>query len=193
MKTCTYCHRYSPDDARHCTHEDCFEGRWTKICPPLYRSTDPAQIPNQEALKTVLGYKYSDKGLFLAGPTGRGKTRSAFLLLRRLHEEDYRVDSLDCLDFGHKIAALFHEGTGVDWVRGLSRVPMLFMDDVDKVKLTERVESELFGLFERRIANCLPTIITTNATGNQLAERMDDLRGPAFVRRLQKFCDLICF
>jgi DNA replication protein DnaC len=193
MKACSYCRQDCPDDSTHCVHPECFEGRWYEVCWPRYRNTDRAKLPNQEAVTQLLTYNYSDRGLFVAGPTRRGKTRAIFLLLRRLFEEGHRIVALDCLDFGHRIADLFLNGEGVAWVRSLSKVPMLFMDDIDKGKLTERVESELFGLFERRIANCLPTIISANSSGKALTSRMDPIRGPAFLGRLEEFTDLILF
>jgi len=64
--------------------------------------------------------------------------------------------------------------SGAEWMEGLSRKSLLLLDDLDKVKLTERVESELFSLLDARMMRLVPTIITTNYMGRELAARFVD-------------------
>jgi len=78
-------------------------------------------------------------------------------------------------------------------VNCLATVDVLFFDDFGKMKFTERVESELFAVIEKRTANCLPLILTTNFTGETLEERMTLDRGVPLVRRLREFCVDVSF
>ncbi len=170
------------------------EERWAALCPLLYRNTDPAKLP-PEPLAKVLAWQYGSRGLLLHGETDRCKTRAAWLLLRRLHDERRDIIAFDCVGFGHECAKRFRDsdGDGERWAKNLAEVPVLFLDDFGKGKFTERVEVELFGLVERRTANCLPIILTTNFVGEALEAKMSPDRGAPLVRRLREFCEDVCF
>jgi DNA replication protein DnaC len=68
----------------------------------------------------------------------------------------------------------------------MTSVPVLFLDDLGKEKMTDRMASVLFALIDQRTQKKLPTIITTNLTGDTLLERFHDKEiGAAFVARLK--------
>jgi DNA replication protein DnaC len=166
---------------------------WLEICPPLYQATDPARLP-QRALAEVLAWHYGPEGLLLRGATGTGKTRAAFLLLNRLVLEERRgVRAFDGLGFEHECVRRFRGGTGEDWADELAEVDLVFLDDLGKGCFTPRAEAELCSLIERRAANNLPIIATTNMTGADLAAKATDDRGPPMVRRLREFCRCVVF
>lgn len=100
-----------------------------------------------------------------------------------------------CLDnaFSHECSRRFGDGTGEEWIDHLSRVGLLFLDDIDKMRLTDRVEWEFYALIDHRINRQLPTILTTNAVGKQLMDKFNPDRGPALVRRLKEFFTAINF
>ena len=130
------------------------------------------------------------------GDTGKGKSRIAWRLLKRVLCEDKLETTFlwfDCIGFGHEIARHYRLEDAEAWLDKVATVPLLYFDDLGKLKLTERAETELFGLIERRCANQLPIIATTNDTGDSLAARMTEGRGPAMIRRLREFCDIITF
>lgn len=167
------------------------EAQWAALCPPLYRDTDPHRLP-KEPLQKALKWQMGAKGLLLRGETGRGKTRIATLLLNRLHHTDgLKVRTFFANHFSHSIEQRFGECEGAEWIAKLSEADVVFFDDLGKFKLTERVEAELFGLIEERIANLKPIIATTNLTGAALVEKMTEDRGAPLVRRLREFCELI--
>ena len=146
----------------------------------------------------MLAWRYGGRGLLLHGETGRGKTRAAWLLLRRLHDQGRSITAFDCVSFGHECVRRCRDSHGNDehverWADNLATVPVLFLDDFAKEKLTERVEVELFGLIERRTANCLPIILTTNFVGEALEAKLSPDRGAPLVRRLREFCEDVCF
>lgn len=118
------------------------------------------------------------------------------MLLKRLLIEDGYARHFywfDSISFGHEIAKHYRDEDAEDWLDSVAKKPLLFFDDLGKLKMTERAEVELFGLIDRRCSNELPIIATTNDTGDTLASRMTDNRGPALIRRLREFCTPIQF
>jgi hypothetical protein len=168
--------------------------RWLQLCPILYQRTDPARLP-QTQLPEVLAWQYGPEGLLLVGPTGTYKTRTAYLLLKRLVlDEGRRVEAFDGLAFDHECVRRFRdEGDGEEWADGLAHVDVVFFDDIGKGCFTPRVEAEMFGLIERRAANGLPIIATTNMTGADLAAKVTEDRGAPLIRRLREFCKCVTF
>lgn len=167
--------------------------KWKEICPPLYLNSDPARLPK---LAEVLAWQYNEHGLLLHGETGKGKTRCAWQLLRRLYvEENIRnLIAFDSTSFSHSIAKHFGpDGDGEKWATKIVGAQILFFDDLGKARLTERGQSELFGIIENRMAYQTPTIITTNFVGDTLASCFRDDVGKALVRRLRECCHAIGF
>lgn len=168
---------------------------FTHICPSLYQKTDVARLPASQ-LSQAMAWKYGPKGLILLGETGTGKSRVAWMLLKRIIVEDRperQFEWFDCISFGHSIAKHYRDEDAEVWLERIAKTPILFFDDLGKLKLTERAETELFGIVEKRCADQLPIIVTTNDTGDSLAARMTDNRGPAMIRRLREFCEPIQF
>jgi hypothetical protein len=69
----------------------------------------------------------------------------------------------------------------------------LFIDDLDKARFSPRVASELFDVIEARELNYLPVVITTNASGKELAAKFEKTIGPAVVNRLARMSITIDF
>ena len=169
--------------------------KFNQTCPLLYQESEAIRLP-QAQLRQVMDWTFGTKGLLLIGATGKGKSRIAWKLLRRVLCEDKPERAFlwfDCIGFGHEIARHYRLEDAEQWLDRVAETPLLYLDDLGKLKLTERAETELFGLIERRCANQLPMIVTTNDTGDSLAARMTENRGPALVRRLREFCHVITF
>ena len=64
------------------------KAQWDRICPPIYQETDPARI-NPKCLKAAMEWslEHAD-GLGLIGSTGAGKTRAAFIALKRAFDDN---------------------------------------------------------------------------------------------------------
>ena len=76
-----------------------------------------------------------------------------------------------------------------DLQANLTKCETLFLDDLDKVKPTEGLMEMLFSVIDDRFSSDEGrTIITTNLTGPELAERWGKTYGPYLVRRLADYC-----
>ena len=185
------------------TAEACREKQWRRLCAPAMLDTDAAKVPNPTQTQAALEWTYKPGGLALIGETRSGKTRTAYLICRREFMAGKSVALFPCGEFSWKCSNAFGgrmtnaDGdtiSGAEWMEGLSRKSLLLLDDLDKVKLTERVESELFSLLDARMMRLVPTIITTNYTGRELAARfVDKVRGRALVARIREAYTAIAF
>ena len=156
--------------------------------PPLFADTDLQRLP--EPLPTIAStWKPHGKGLVIHGTTRKGKTRTAWYLAKRLYDESpYANRFLFLTMFDLEVRLVGAWGTH-SWDREMTKmvnVPLLFLDDLGKEKMTDRMASVLFALIDQRTQNKRSTIITTNLTGDQLLERFHDKEtGNAFVARLK--------
>ncbi len=162
------------------------EDVWRKRCPILFQETDMKKLPCPSASKKAMAWKYGPRGLILHGPTGTGKTRTAWLLIRRLMAENIFVRSMTCTDFGNQLADRFRDREGPTWwLRQVATQACLFLDDLDKCVFTPRVELELLAIVEKRTSHKLPTIVTMNVVGSVI-EKALPVGGKPLVRRLRE-------
>lgn len=169
--------------------------RFLEICPPLYRSTDPKRIP-AVFMEAIEGWEYGPKGIGIIGQHGIGKTRAAYLLLKRELESERTVaavvspmiNELSVLQFSADDDA---RDTAIRMIRSFREADILLIDDLGKGKMTERAEMELYALLEHRTSHELPTIWTANAGSSYLLSSMSKDRGPAILRRLTEFSDIV--
>jgi hypothetical protein len=164
---------------------------WERICPPLYRDTDPSRLNcSSAAREAILSWQFGPKGLLVHGPARLGKTRLVYLLLFRLHHlERRRIIALTANAFSHEVSVLFGSGggRGEAFIDRLTEVPILFVDDIGKGRLTDRVESEFFHVIETRTAHLRPTILTTNLNGQALRLMWSADRAEPLLGRFQEF------
>jgi DNA replication protein DnaC len=132
--------------------------------------------------------------LILHGDTGAGKSRCLYVLLKREFSAGHsvRVLSHDC---GIEYAARYNEGPDVvrRWQDSHCTADILALDDVFKARLTDSLEQALFTMVSQRTERGLPVIVTCQDVGDTLLERMSADRGPALIRRLREFCDVVGF
>lgn len=110
------------------------------------RTTQAAACPS---------WQFGPIGLGLVGPSGIGKTRCAFTLLRRMFDAGKTIAAVCAPKFAKICAEQFdgYPDTREQSKRALGafmRAEILFLDDLGKARFTERVEIELFDLLEYR-------------------------------------------
>jgi DNA replication protein DnaC len=168
--------------------------RWREFCPAAFLETEVGKLPSPATADSVLEWEFNSRGIILYGPTRSGKTRSAWLLIKKIFMQDRSVRVMDSMS-GFEYAAAFSDSASraLEWVQARSNCKLLFMDDVFKVKLTDSFEAALFAIVDHRMNHQLPIIATLNDTGDTLAARMTDDRGNPFIARLKEMCDTIIF
>lgn len=148
----------------------------TRICPPRLLATD-LQHPTLQAenLQRALAWQYGPKGLLLHGVTGTGKTRTLYLLCERLFVEEGRtIEIFPACDFAFQLAKAYHDGADYRFIERCRTVEVLALDDLGKEKMTDRVQSDLFGIIDWRINYHRPILVTTNCDGDAFASRFPD-------------------
>ncbi len=171
------------------------EERWAAICPPLYRTTDAARIP-ASFRAAIAGWNYSPRGLGFIGAAGQGKTRAAFVLLRRIFGEERTCEATSATQFARLSFEQFSDDKdrkqrAAATLSHLRTVELLLIDDLGKSKMTDRCEVEFFDLLEHRTSHLLPTLWTANARGNDLLALMSPDRGEPILRRLAEFSEIV--
>jgi DNA replication protein DnaC len=167
---------------------------WKRLCPPEFWDTVPSKLPHPSKLQKILQWNYGPRGLVLHGPTGKGKSRCLWELLKR---EIKATRTVRVLDHGSGLEYASSFGTSAAdaerWVRGFATVDILACDDLFKVKLSESFEAALFHLASERAEQHRPTLWTTNDVGTVLLDRLSTDRGPALVRRIKENCESVSF
>jgi DNA replication protein DnaC len=167
-----------------------YRREWEEMCPRQFLDTDPKRIPDV-VLREFRRYQFSNLGITAIGSTGTFKSRSMHLLMRRLFFEGRSVKLFDAIRLGVAIGDSFdNDGYGV-LIDNLSVVDALSIDDLDKAKLTDRIQEGFYAIIDRRIQNKLPTFITTNIDGAILERLFLPQYGPALRRRLRESSTII--
>jgi len=164
-----------------------------------YADTDLSRMAvNKDKIDHVLAWRRNPKGFILHGSTGAGKTRILTLLLKKLIKEDFAgvAYSMKVFWSGKLSQALANSyGNKNGYARlmeELSSVKLLVIDDFGKEKFTEFYESSLFNIVEARTSNRLPTLWTTNFSGDKLKQRFTDGdNAEPFLRRLREYHEAI--
>lgn len=195
------------DAAAHKSREE----SWYRLCPMDYRNTDVSRVlaellaqnrrirrggvplSPQELISTVRQWNATEHGLGLVGATRGCKSRLMYLLLRRLHFRGHKCMAINGASFAAEFGASFEHGPGSaeKWIQPFIRVPILFWDDVDKLKLTEAMETAVYRVAEERRANGLKILFTSNSTPEKFAARMSDQRGGPLLTRLMDMSEVI--
>lgn len=185
---CPECVAHEGEEQRKAIR-DAREANWKRSCPKHFQQTDIAKLPAQEQVRLALDWQFGPIGLLLYGPTGAGKTRTAWLVLRNMYLRGRSYEVLNSLA-GLEYASKFSDSAAVveRWVNDMIETDVLFMDDIFKNKFTDSFEGIIFSIVDRRTENGRPIILTANDTGSSLTNRMTDDRGEPLVRRLREFC-----
>lgn len=165
------------------------------LCPPLYQDTDPARI-YAPYVQAVDSWTHGPQGLIFVGPAGKGKSRAAWMLLKREILAGRRCYGITATQLAKYAADQWHsraeERNAAETVlRECKGCSILLLDDLGKQKFTERAELELYDVLEYRTSHKKPTIATSNADGKSFRQMLSEDRGEPILRRLQQFSTAI--
>ena len=133
------------------------------------------------------------KGLLAHGPTGGGKTRSVWWLCRRLMAEGIRIVSFRQGDFADRMHQAVARGDFASWKARLMTDPaVVIIDDFGNEQTTPFFVTHARQIIARRAENMHPTIITTQYTGEAIAQTVGqqgtqgDILASSLVRRFRE-------
>ena len=141
--------------------------------PEAFRSV-PADPRHVDAMRRGLG-------LWFVGPVGCGKTTAACSVLRGWVEAGGRARFARC---GTLQDELDDARRRSDAVAALSSVPLLVLDDLGKEVPTARALSRLFAVVDGRWSRNLPTVVTSQLSGDALALHLSQWDGGETARSI---------
>lgn len=180
---------------------------WESLCPPDYRTSAWKSHPELSPLCHWLARHWSllsadrlpvfgpERGLLLYGPTGRGKTRCMFAILRRLHWAGIPCAFVEAVRYAEH-AALVHDfkapytsrRDSQHYLDHAKRTRVLFFDDLGKEGTTPGFARAFHDLLEHRKSHHLPTLVTSERVGTELAQHLGTNYADGIVRRLREIC-----
>ena len=178
--------------------------RWHAECPRLYRQSrwDHQRLaPFAEQIAQVRDWKAGDRGLLITGPTGRGKSRALWALLRRLMaHEAHEVRVWRSSDFFRLMQEQINYGRDESraWLKAVARIPIIALDDWGQEAITSAradwCQATFFDLLDQRLGEGRPLIVTTNLTARQIAGNdSSGVRANPLLRRLLDTCAVVRF
>ena len=167
--------------------------------PARYRATNPQhQDFNRNLWNRVAKWKPTEEApwLGLVGSSGACKTRCAYLALRKMVLDSIEPNKGRAMTFEVATSYEFSEavrnqyskqpvlgGTEGDVARAfitrLTTAAVVLFDDMGKAKNTPAVSAELFAVIDRRHADNMPMIWSSNSSPDEIVAGMSaDMAGP---------------
>lgn len=170
------------------------DAEWLHICPALYRESDPARIPSE--LVAAANRFDGCRWLGFAGKAGTGKTRAAYIALRRMHDAGKACHAITGTELRRLLSDLYADDQNdrADArlrFKTVRNCDVLLLDDLGKQRFTDSAQEDVFDLLERRSAHLRPIIWTTNSGAKELADRLSADRAGAIIRRLSEFSEIV--
>lgn len=150
---------------------------YAELCRPI-----PARFREAETDLTL-----SERGFFLFGPVGVGKTYTAAALARQAAWQGYELAWLSATAWLAAIRASFNGGPAAESVEGLVRADLLVLDDLGAERPTEWAREQLFAVVNAAYEEGHVLIVTSNLKPSDLRDRL----GERIVSRLVEACDLV--
>lgn len=160
---------------------------WSEICPLAYQGFDFGRLPDlsRGTATQVFEWKESPRGIGLIGESRRGKTFVIHELMRRLYESRKSVRLESGTGFAYAVGSP-EQSERRRVIDSCIRVDCLLIDDLDKMKLTDRVEADLFHVIEERRRAQRPMFVTLNAKGATLETMMSENAAKPIINRLRE-------
>lgn len=167
--------------------------KWESVCDAAYLGFDMERLPesSRRFASRVFSWQFGPRGIGLAGTSRIGKTFVMTELFRRWHEHGKRVKMVLATDFAYAMGDP-DQSVRRRMIDECIAADMLYLDDVAKPKMTDRVEADLFHVLEKRKRNLRPVFATLNGNGKTLEAMLSEEGGNAIVNRLRlDVCEFI--
>jgi hypothetical protein len=174
---------------------------WLALCPLDYRSTNWRDHAELSAVCRTLAkdwlpqWESEERGLGIHGPSGMGKTRAMFAILRRLHFAGVGVHYVEAVKFDEQAriaddlrAPWSLKGPALDFLHRCKSVRVLFFDDLGKESSILATAKHMHDTFEHRGKHRLPLLWTSERTGEELARFLGENYADGIIRRLRRSC-----
>lgn len=170
---------------------------WNTLCPAEYRKPIDwkKKAANRASLEKVMAWTYGERGLFVHGQPGRCKTRFVWQLLAREWDKGRAMSAHLHSELRALLTAVAsaEQARFLSFIQNLSRVPLLFIDDLGKGRSTPASEEALFDVLDYRFRNCLPTLFTSEWSLKQLEAHFSEEYCRGLARRIGERCQEIEF
>ena len=117
-------------------------------------------------VKNFAEFKKDGKGLLLYGTVGTGKTYYSACIANALIEEGYSVLMTNFARLTNSLQGTF-DGKN-EFIDSLQRYTLLIIDDLGAERKSEFMQEQVFSIIDARWRSCLPMIITTNLTAEEI-------------------------
>lgn len=166
---------------------------WRIIIPERYQNAQLEDLP--EKLITRFESLGDDKGFYLFGLQGRGKSHSMAACAKHLWQEGWDIQRITYEHLMLKIRDTFKQGsteTELSIIQPLLDTGKLFIEDVGTVVSIGSQESDFslrtfLHILDTRLENCVATFITSNKSVDELGKSFD----MRVASRIQQACSII--
>lgn len=168
-------------EARTADVEEAFQKWLHASIPPLYRAADMESLRSQQEPRALYAWLASEsRTLILTGKPGTGKTHAAYaLVIEAAARHLVGGGGVDDCPAASTLAGLLEgirpasDAPEQLWER-VKTAPLMLLDDMARTRATEWAIERVWMLVDHRTTHTLRTIVTTNATGDALAEAWGD-------------------
>ena len=163
------------------------------MIPLKYENAKWEDVPKkiQEAFENI---KNTKKGIYLHGAVGTGKTHIAYAIKKHydMPEAGRYLRMWNVVDLMHEIKADFDRDAyskrrPEEELTERDRRFLLILDDMGAEKPTDFVAETLYRIINHRYIHEIPTIITSNYSIGELADRI----GERSASRIVEMCDIV--